>query len=77
MQGPGGTTVTPRRSELAEVNCEWLARPGFFGGVATVCAKLFNIVEPDAVYFGQKDAEQCRVITDLVRDLNFNTEVSI
>lgn len=44
-------------------------RPHFFTGVATVCAKLFNIVQPDAVFFGQKDAVQCVVIRNLIEDL--------
>ena len=45
-------------------------RPHFFKGVATVCTKLFNIIQPDVVYFGQKDAQQCVVIEHIVRDLN-------
>eukprot|EP01127_Copromyxa_protea_P018039 TRINITY_DN558_c0_g1_i4.p1 TRINITY_DN558_c0_g1~~TRINITY_DN558_c0_g1_i4.p1 ORF type:complete len:244 (-),score=30.11 TRINITY_DN558_c0_g1_i4:71-802(-) len=56
---------------------EALSRPGFFNGVATVVAKLFNIIQPSAAYFGQKDAMQCIVIRNLVADLNFPIDVRI
>lgn len=56
---------------------EGAARPGFFGGVATVCTKLFNIAQPDKVFFGQKDGLQCMVIRRIVQDLNIPTEVVV
>lgn len=59
---------------ITEVLCGQ-SRPGHFRGVTTVVNKLFNIVEPDKAYFGQKDAQQVIVIKKMVRDLNMNLEV--
>jgi pantoate--beta-alanine ligase len=63
--------------EPEETGAEGSARPGHFRGVATVCLKLFNIVRPERVYFGQKDAQQVAVIRRLVRDLNVPVEVGV
>ena len=56
---------------------EGARRPGFFRGVATVVAKLLNIVRPDALYLGQKDGLQCVVIQRLIDDLNFDTSLVV
>lgn len=65
-------TLTP----VGEV-LEGASRPTFFRGVATVCMKLFNIVQPERVYFGQKDVQQTVVIRRMVRDFMLPTEVVV
>jgi pantoate--beta-alanine ligase len=53
------------------------SRPDHFRGVTTVVAKLFHIVEPDAAFFGQKDAAQVAIIRRMVRDLNLPVEIVV
>ncbi len=61
-------------SVLTEELCG-LSRPVHFRGVCTVLTKLFNIVNPDRAYFGQKDAQQLAIVKHMVEDLNFNLEI--
>lgn len=56
---------------------EGAQRPQFFRGVATVVTKLLNVVQPTNIYFGQKDAQQCVVVRNLVRDLLIDTNVRV
>jgi pantoate--beta-alanine ligase len=80
---PDGAEIYPpgfdTRIEVGGVTdvLEGAVRPGHFAGVATVVAKLFNIVQPTRAYFGQKDAQQSVVIRKLVRDLNLPVEVVV
>jgi pantoate--beta-alanine ligase len=71
---PAGAVTWVNVEGLSE-KLDGRSRPGHFRGVTTVVAKLFHIVEPDAVFFGQKDAAQLAVIRRMVRDLNFPIEI--
>jgi len=62
--------------ELQERMCG-LSRPGHFRGVCTVVLKLFNLVQPDMAFFGQKDAQQAVILKRMVKDLNLNIEMNI
>jgi pantoate--beta-alanine ligase len=56
---------------------EGKSRPGHFRGVTTVVMKLLQIVQPNFAYFGRKDAQQARLITQMVRDLNLDSEIVV
>jgi pantoate--beta-alanine ligase len=71
---PSKPIISINFGRLEEV-MEGKFRPGHFNGVAIVVAKLFNIVQPDNAYFGQKDLQQYLVIRQMVKDLSFRINV--
>ena len=73
---PEGFSTSVNIGSIGEVLCG-ASRPGHFNGVATVVAKLFNIVMPHKAYFGQKDFQQTLVIKKLVKELNFNIDIVV
>jgi len=75
MYDPSAAT-TVHVARLTETLCG-PHRPGHFDGVTTVVTKLFNIVQPDVAFFGQKDAQQAIVIRKMVRDLDMPVEVVV
>jgi pantoate--beta-alanine ligase len=70
----GDASVWVDEASLSRVLCG-ASRPGHFRGVCTVVAKLFNLVLPDLAVFGEKDAQQLRIIERMVRDLSFPVEI--
>jgi len=80
---PTDQQMYPQKN-LTWVNVEKLStplcgksRPGHFRGVAVVCAKLFNIVQPDIAFFGQKDAQQAIIVQRMVADLNMPLKIVV
>lgn len=71
---PQQPLTTVRVAQLTDTLCGPF-RPGHFDGVATVVAKLLNIVQPDAAWFGEKDAQQLAVVRRLVADLDLPVEI--
>jgi pantoate--beta-alanine ligase len=71
---PGGEVTWVLVEGLSE-KLDGRSRPGHFRGVTTIVAKLFHILEPEAAFFGQKDAAQLAVIRRMVDDLNFPVEI--
>jgi pantoate--beta-alanine ligase len=74
MYPDGFNTWVEVKGPLVE-RLEGASRPGHFRGVTTVVAKLFSIVQPQRAYFGEKDAQQLRVIAKMVADLNLPVEI--
>lgn len=73
---PAGATTQVEVGGLSE-RLDGLSRPGHFRGVATVVAKLFEIVRPDFAFFGQKDAAQVAVLRRMVRDLDMDVKLVV
>lgn len=73
---PKGYTTFVEVEGLTDKLCG-KSRPGHFRGVTTVVTKLFNIVQPDIAFFGQKDAQQALVLKKMVEDLNMNLKIQV
>jgi pantoate--beta-alanine ligase len=74
---PPGFTTTVRVGGLSDVLEGAERGPGHFAGVCTVVTKLFNVVQPDVAFFGQKDAQQVAVLRRMVRDLDLPVELAV
>jgi pantoate--beta-alanine ligase len=73
---PAGSTTWVDVEGLSD-KLDGRSRPGHFRGVTTVVSKLFNIVQPDLAFFGQKDAVQATIIRKMVRELNFDVQIVV
>lgn len=71
---PDNRSVFVEENSLSNV-LEGKSRPGHFRGVCTVVAKLFNILQPDAAVFGEKDFQQLAIVRRMVRDLNYKIDI--
>ena len=73
---PTGFCTSVTVGQIADVLCGAF-RPGHFRGVATVVAKLFNMIQPDLAFFGQKDLQQTAIIRRMVKDLNLPVDILV
>jgi pantoate--beta-alanine ligase len=73
---PDGFRTYVHVEDISE-RLEGRSRPGHFRGVSTVVLKLFEIVQPHFAYFGRKDAQQVRIISEMARDLNLDAEIVV
>ena len=73
---PAGAKTFVHVEDMSKKLCG-RSRPGHFRGVTTVVAKLFNIMEPDLAFFGQKDAAQCAILKRMVRDLALRVQIVV
>ena len=73
---PNGIVTSIGVGKLGEALCG-ASRPGHFQGVATVVAKLFNIVQPDLAFFGQKDAQQTLIMKTMTQELNWPLQIVV
>ena len=73
---PSGFSTYVQVDGLSE-RLEGRSRAGHFQGVSTVVLKLFEIVQPQRAYFGRKDAQQVRIVQQMARDLNLDTEIVV
>jgi len=73
---PQGATSWVKVEEISD-RLDGRSRPGHFHGVTTVVSKLFNIIQPDLAFFGQKDAAQVAIVRKMVRDLNFDVRIVV
>lgn len=73
---PNGYNTFVNVEGITEIMCG-SSRPTHFKGVTTIVTKLFNIIEPNHAYFGQKDAQQAIIIKKIVKDLNMNLKIEV
>ena len=73
---PDGFCTHVTQDKLTDALCGG-GRPGHFNGVTTIVTKLFNIIDPDRAYFGQKDYQQSAIIKRLVADMNMDVDIRV